>query len=106
MSRAQVQINELNSICFQVKANKLDRPVLTTLPNPDIKNLKKKYKYLQGLDFSNEDDDHKHPVHIILGAGEITRIRTPGFVSGGSGQPVAENTLYGWYVMGGGSGKK
>ena len=41
---------------INVKANKLDRPVLTTLSNPRISQLRRKYPHLTGLQFDNEDE--------------------------------------------------
>ena len=35
---------------------------------------------LEGLQFDNEDDKPNHPIHIILGAGDIARIKSTGFM--------------------------
>ena len=95
---------ELNStdgrFAIDIKVNKLDRPVLTTLKNPQIAILKQKYPHLNGLKFDNEDDKAEHPIHIILGAGDIARIKASGLIAGKSGEPVAEKTLFGWTIMG------
>ena len=85
---------------LDLKVNKLDRPTLTVLTNPNIKRLKNAYPYLDGLVFDNEDDKKNHPIHVILGAGEIAKIKRAGLISGKSGDPVAEKTSFGWTLMG------
>jgi hypothetical protein len=88
---------------INTKVNKLDRTVLTTLNNPRITQLKKKYPHLAGIHFGNEDGKQNHPIHIILGAGDIARIKASGFIAGKSDEPIAEKTLFGWTLMGQGT---
>ena len=85
---------------IDVKVNKLDRPVLTALTNPRITNLKRKYLYLSGLQFNNEHVKNQQPIYIILGAGDIAKIKLSGFISGKAEEPVGEKTLFGWTLMG------
>ena len=80
---------------IDIKINKLDRPVLTTLTNPRITNLKRKYPHLSELQLDNEDEKDQHPIHIILRAGDIAKIKSSGFISGKTGKPVAEKPLFG-----------
>ena len=97
----QIELQSMDGRCtIEVKVNKLDRPVLTTLKNPRIANLKKKYPHLEGIRFDNEDDKDEHPIHVILGAGDIANIKTSGLIAGKPGEPVAERTLFGWTIMG------
>ena len=99
-----MQINSTDGkYTLDIKANKLDRPILTTLPNPNIKQLKQRYPHLAGLTFDIEDDNKGHPIHIILGAGDISCIKCTGLISGQSGEPIAENTIFGWTLMGHGN---
>ena len=86
-----------------IKVNKLDRPVLATLSNPRITQLKSKYPHLEGITFDNEDEKLQHPIHIILGAGDYANIKTGGFIAGKAGEPIAEKTLLGWTLMGSGN---
>ena len=53
------------SQCLDVKLNKLDRPVITTLNNPRIADLKRRHPYLKGIHFDCEDERDQHPVHLI-----------------------------------------
>ena len=86
-----------------IKVNKLDRPVLATLNNPGINQLKSKYPHLDGIHFDNEDEKLQHPIHIILGVGDFANIKTGGFIAGRPGEPIAERTLLGWTLMGSGN---
>jgi hypothetical protein len=78
----------------------LDKPVITTLSNPKIGELKKQFPHLRGLCFDNEDDREQHPIHLILGVGDLSRIKTSTCRVGDVNQPVAEKTTFGWTVMG------
>ena len=79
----------------------LDKPVITTLSNPKIGELKKQFPHLiRGLWFDNEDDREQHPIHLILGVGDLSRIKTSTCRVGDVNQPVAEKTTFGWTVMG------
>ena len=62
--------------CLDVKLNKLDRPVLTTLNNPRIVDLKKKFPHLNRVWFDREDEREQHPIHLILGVGDTPKIKT------------------------------
>ena len=82
------------------KVSKLDRTVLTTLTNPGIHGLKEAHPHLKGIQFDNEDDRPSHPIHFILGAGDIARIKTSDCRIGSMTEPVAEKTTFGWTLMG------
>ena len=83
-----------------VSLTMLDKPVITTLSNPKIGELKKQFPHLRGLCFDNEDDREQHPIHLILGVGDLSRIKTSTCRVGDVNQPVAEKTTFGWTVMG------
>ena len=56
--------------------------------------------HLAGLTFDIQDDKKGHHIHIILGAGEISRIKSALLISGQTGEPIAEKTIFGWALMG------
>ena len=60
-----------------------------------MKEMKGKYPYLAGLQFDNEDEKNQDPVHIILGAGDISKAKLDEFIPGKTGEPVAEKALLG-----------
>ena len=54
-----------------------EKEILTYLPNPGIKGLKKTYKRFMCLSFSDESaQEDKLPVHVIVGTSDFQRIRT------------------------------
>ena len=85
---------------LNVSLTMLDKPVITTLSNPKIGELKKQFPHLRGLCFDNEDDREQYPIHLILGVGDLSRIKTSTCRVGDVNQPVAEKTTFGWTVMG------
>ena len=61
---------------FVVNCINAEKDVLTSLPNPRIKDLKRKYPRLRKLQLSDEEGSaDKLPVHIILGAADYQRIQ-------------------------------
>ena len=97
MAVYDIQIESINGQhSLNLKVNKLDRPVLTTFGNPRISELKKEHQHLQGLHFDDEDNREKHPMHLILGAGDIARIKRIESKVGEPGQPIADRTTFGW----------
>ena len=64
----------INSL--DVKLNKLDKPVLMTLNDPRIADLKKKFPYHNGTRCDCEDVREQHPNHLILGVGDLAKIKT------------------------------
>ena len=74
--------------------------MLTVLQNPRISVLKRKFKHLERLHFHNEDDYDDHKIHLIIGAGDIARIKLKGFRTGNDGEAIAEEIIFGWTVMG------
>ena len=62
---------------FVVDCINAEKDVLTSLPNPRIKDLKRKYPRLRKLQLSDEDEmADQLPVHIIVGAADYQRIRS------------------------------
>ena len=86
--------------CLDVKLNKLDRPVLTTLNNTRIADLKEKFPYLNGIRFDCEDKREQHSIHLILGVGDMAKIKTATCKMGKAEQPISEKTILGWTLMG------
>ena len=78
--------------------------VLTYLPNPRISELKKANHRIRRLNFSEEAvTEDNLPVHVILGAADIQRIKTtePAVLSKNPDtDPGAEFTKLGWTITG------
>ena len=81
-----------------------EKNILTYLPNPKIKELKKKYNRFRCLKFSDEDaQDDRLPIHMILGAADYQRIKTtepPLLGPNPDVDPGAECTMLGWTLAG------
>lgn len=71
-----------------LSATRVDRAELSSVENPNYKEISK-YRYLSLL-----------AVHVILGASDNAKIKTPEFQRTGTiGEPVAEYTLFEWTTM-------
>ena len=82
------------SYTLNIKANKLDRIMLKIVNNPRAKKMKEKYPYLAVLKFDSEYEKNQHFIHIILGAGDIAKIKSGGFIAGKTGEAVTEKTVF------------
>lgn len=89
---------------FDVECINAEKNVLTSLPNPNIHNLKKQYGRLRRLPFTEEETrGESMSVHIILGAADYQRIRTTEPLILGANpdkDPGAEFTMLGWTIYG------
>ena len=71
-----------------------------TTDNPSYHSLITKYPQLKGVRMRDCDTKPRLPVHVVLGVGEYTRIKTKNRpLIGKDGKPVAELTKLGWFVM-------
>ena len=81
-----------------------EKKILTLLPNPRIKSLKKKYDHFRCLRFSDKEAlDNMLPVQLILGTSNFGRIRTTGPLVLGPNpdcDPGAKFTMLGWTLSG------
>jgi hypothetical protein len=81
------------------KLNKVDRSELLTI-NPNYDKLVRQYKHLNSVKMDECDTKNDLPIHLVLGIGEYARIRTrtkP--LVGKEGEPIAEQTKFGWIIM-------
>ena len=81
-----------------------ERDLLTYLPNPKIKLLKRHQRQLKRIKFGNEETTMKQLlIHIILGVADYQRIRTaepPILGNDPENDPGAEYTILGWILSG------
>ena len=85
---------------IKVKLNKVDRSELLTTSNPNYEKIIREYKHLISVKMDEYDTKSDLPIHLILGIGEYARIRTrtkP--LVGKEGEPIAEQTKFGWVIM-------
>ena len=75
--KVRVESNVIDVFGIELQFINADKLVLTHLPNPRIPELKTKYPRLKRQAFSDETASQgKLPVHIILGAVDLQRIKT------------------------------
>lgn len=103
----KVEIQSFNSqaaFSMDLQCINAEKPTLTHLPNPNVQELKSKYPHLQQLVFSDEDSTQGSlPVHVILGAADLLRIKTttaPVLGQNPDTDPGAELTQHGWIITG------
>ena len=71
-----IQSAVVDGFNFVVDCINAEKDVLTSLPNPRIKDLKRKYPRLRKLQLSDQDEmTDQLPVHIIVVAADYQRIR-------------------------------
>ena len=89
---------------FCVKLTKVNKGELLSIDNPKYEQLIDKYPHYQGVKIADRDVKEQLPVHVVLGSGEYARIKTNTKPQiGRDGEPVAEKTKLGWFIMSPGS---
>ena len=79
---------------------KFNKKESLTLENPRYNQLIEGSSHLKGVRMDEVDEKAKLPVHLILGANELVKIRTGECLRvGRRGDPVAEYTPFGWKIM-------
>ena len=78
---------------MSVKLTKVNKGELLWIDNPKYKQLVDKYPHMYGVTITDRDMKGQLPVHVILGSGEYTRIKTEKKPRiGREGEPVAGKT--------------
>jgi len=102
--KVSIQSKVIEDYSLELNCINGEKDILTYLPNPNLKALKKKCSHLSHLHFGDKDTgEGKLPVHIILGAADYHRIKTtepPVLGTNPDVDPGAEFTMLGWTVTG------
>ena len=95
------QIDSLDgNFSMSVKLTKVHKGELLTLDNPKYQQLMSNYSHLKGIKIEDFDTKEQLPVHVVLGSGEYAQIKTEAKPCvGRDGEPVAEKTKLGWFIM-------
>ena len=72
----------------------------TTVRRPDMNDLKMKYTHTQDKRFYMVPNG-EYQIHLILGDSTYSIIRTEKVYKGASGDPIVEETTFGWVIHGG-----
>ena len=85
---------------MEVKLTEVHKGKLLTADNPKYQELINNYDHLKGIKIEDEDTKEQLPIHVVLGSGEYARIKaeTKPHI-GRDGDPVAEKTKLGWFLM-------
>ena len=97
----QLEIGYINQeFKIGIEINKSEKGVLLELPNPNYPEIQKSYNHLKDITINDSDTKKELPVHVILGAGDYTKIKTQERARVGQpGEPIAELTKLGWVVI-------
>ena len=88
------------SFRMNVKLTKVNKGELLTVDNPKYQQLINNYSHLKGIEIKDRVTKQQLPVHVVLGSGEYARIKTETKPHiGKDGDPVAEKTKLGWFIM-------
>ena len=89
---------------MSVKMTKVNKAELLSIDNPNYGQLINEYPHLQGVKITDRDTKEQLPIHVVLGSGEYVRVKTETKPQiGQDGEPVAEKTKLGWFIMSPGS---
>lgn len=89
---------------MSVKLTRVNKAELLSIDNPKYRQLINKYPHLQGVKITDHDKKDQLPIHVVLGSGEYARVKTETKPQiGQDGEPVAEKTKLGWFIMSPGS---
>ena len=87
-----------------VCATKIEQRELLSLENPNYPEMLKRYSHLKGVQMEETDTKKILPIHVILGTNEYTKIKMAGYQRVGEiGEPIAEQTRFGWTIMSSGA---
>ena len=96
----ELQIRDTNhEFTLKIESNKVEKEVVLEIPNPNHSEMQKKYAHLSDVIIIDYDTKRDLPVHVILGSGGYTKIKTQ--EKARVGQPeesIAELTRLGWVV--------
>ena len=95
------QIESLDGgFSMEVKLTIVHKGELLTVDNPKYQELINNYDHLKGIKIEDEDTKEKLPVPVVLGSGEFALVKTETKPHiGRDGDPVAEKTKLGWFLM-------
>ena len=85
---------------LETNLTKINKGELLFVDNPQYANLFEKYEYLRQVKMHETETKKSLPIHVVLGSGEYARVKTKERpLIGNKGEPVAEYTKLGWFVM-------
>ena len=93
-------VGKANGNRFSTEFAELDLYMLTSVPNAHPEKQRQKFAHLEGIWFSDVSQEDSLPIHAILGVRDYAHIRTGKMIKGNDNEPMAEETILGWTLMG------
>ena len=96
-----IDITDVNrKFSMTVEVTRVDKGELLFLDNPKYQEMIARYPQLSGVAMNDLDTKRRLPVHLILGAGEYSKLKTESALKiGEPRQPIAGGTKFGWIIM-------
>ena len=96
-----IDITDVNrKFSMPVEFTRVDKWELLFLDNPKYQEMIARYPQLSGVAMNDLDTKRLLPVHLILGAGEYSKLKTESAPKiGEPRQRIAEWTKVGWIIM-------
>ena len=105
LERLETYETEIQSVdgdfSMQVDLINVNKSELLSIDNPHYKIQVDTYPHLKGVHIHDDDAKHQLQVHVVLGGGGgYARIKTESCPRvGKEGEPIAELTKVGWFIM-------
>ena len=93
-------VGTANGNRFSTEFAELDLYMLTSVPNAHPEKQRQRFAHLEGVWFSDVSQEDSLPIHAILGVRDYAHIRTGKMIKGNDNEPMAEETILGWTLMG------
>lgn len=92
-----IDITDVNrKFSMTVEVTRVDKGELLFLDNPKYQEMIARYPQLSGVAMNDLDTKRRLPVHLILGAGEYSKLKTENALKiGEPRQPIAGGTKFG-----------
>ena len=85
---------------LDVNLTRVNKSELLFIDNPRYESLVRRFQHLKEAKLNDSDTKASLPIHIVPGNGEYARIKTKDRpLVGNEGDPIAECTKLGWFVM-------
>ena len=85
---------------LSTEVTKVEKNVLSTIPNPKYQEMSKSHQHLSGKTMDDKDDKAELPIQVIIGKNQYPKIKTKTTARiGNQGEPIAELTKFGWIIM-------
>eukprot|EP00794_Sanderia_malayensis_P005776 gene5776-biopygen4690 len=93
-------VGKANKSRLSTEFAELDLYMLTSVPNAHPERQREKFAHLNGIWFSDVSQKDNLEIHAILAVKDYAHIRTGHMIEGNNSEPMAEETVLEWTLMG------